>query len=238
MCHPRPLHGFTLVELLVVVSIIALLIAILLPSLNKAREAGRSVVCMNKLKQISLMSTIYISDSNGRFPHTNWTNPVDYVSATGPQPGMQEALGLKILSGGRTADTILTCPSLQSLRPTLHWHFHRTYTINYAMTSLGAVGIAPQYGAVQRWGQIRFPASMAFFYDGATMPTIEAAGSWWYDIAADEYKLFVLVNRTLLYPHAGANNFVFTDGHTEALTEDKLAVWTNADPFWRGVDLH
>ena len=243
IAHRRPHIAFTLVELLVVVAIIALLIAILLPSLNKAREAGRSVVCMNQLKQISLLATIYIGDSNGRFPHSNWTNPVDYVYAGAgePWPGMREALGLKILTGGRTANTFLTCPSLQSLRPALHsWdYFHRTYTINRALTSDGAVGIFPQYGVVQRWGQIRYPAAMAFFFDGATWPTIEETGGiWYYDTALDEYYLFFVAGkRTLLYPHADTNNFVFTDGHTESLTEDKLAVWTNADPFWRGVDL-
>ena len=46
----RDRHGFTLIELLVVISIIALLMAILIPALNRAREQGKSDVCLYNLK--------------------------------------------------------------------------------------------------------------------------------------------------------------------------------------------
>jgi prepilin-type N-terminal cleavage/methylation domain-containing protein/prepilin-type processing-associated H-X9-DG protein len=67
--------AFTLVELLVVVAIIALLIAILLPSLNKAREAGRSVVCMTHLKQIGQAILMYAGDNNQTLPYAVATLP-------------------------------------------------------------------------------------------------------------------------------------------------------------------
>jgi prepilin-type N-terminal cleavage/methylation domain-containing protein/prepilin-type processing-associated H-X9-DG protein len=61
----RKTNAFTLVELLVVISIIALLLAILIPSLSKAREQGRRVVCLSNTKQISLALILYTEDNSG-----------------------------------------------------------------------------------------------------------------------------------------------------------------------------
>lgn len=61
-------RGFTLIELLVVVAIIALLISILLPSLSRARDAGRLAVCLSNLKQLGLGFALYTEDHRGRLP--------------------------------------------------------------------------------------------------------------------------------------------------------------------------
>lgn len=61
-------HGFTLVELLVVFAIISILAAILLPVLQKARKAARSIVCMNNLKQNALAITFYMEEHNDFLP--------------------------------------------------------------------------------------------------------------------------------------------------------------------------
>lgn len=56
------MEGFTLVELLVVISIIAVLLAVMMPALNKARESARSVICRSNLKQIVLAAMAWAPD--------------------------------------------------------------------------------------------------------------------------------------------------------------------------------
>lgn len=67
---PRSCRAFTLVELLVVISIIAVLIAILLPALSKAREAAQAVKCQSQFRQIGLAMQFYCNDSKGFTPYT------------------------------------------------------------------------------------------------------------------------------------------------------------------------
>ena len=61
-------QGFTLIELLVVIAIIAILMAILLPSLQKAKELGKRVVCMSNLKQMGYATVGYGGDNDGLAP--------------------------------------------------------------------------------------------------------------------------------------------------------------------------
>ena len=68
MVTTRSRRGFTLVELLVVIAIIGLLMGLLLPAINAAREAGRRASCSNKVHQIGLAFQTYASTFNNAFP--------------------------------------------------------------------------------------------------------------------------------------------------------------------------
>jgi prepilin-type N-terminal cleavage/methylation domain-containing protein/prepilin-type processing-associated H-X9-DG protein len=61
--------GFTLVELLVVISIIAVLVALLLPSLGRARDAARDAVCKSNLRQIGIGLYTYAVENSGKYPY-------------------------------------------------------------------------------------------------------------------------------------------------------------------------
>jgi prepilin-type N-terminal cleavage/methylation domain-containing protein/prepilin-type processing-associated H-X9-DG protein len=84
---PAARRGFTLVELLVVISIIGVLVGLLLPAINAAREAGRRTTCVNNMKQLTLSIHTYAGEFNDCLPPCNFSRVVNAQTGATAQGG-------------------------------------------------------------------------------------------------------------------------------------------------------
>lgn len=82
--------AFTLVELLVVITIITILAALLLPSLRKVNDMAKQTYCLNNLRQLGVGASMYSDDHNGLIPHSSYNSPnsVFWKNALAPYVGM------------------------------------------------------------------------------------------------------------------------------------------------------
>jgi prepilin-type N-terminal cleavage/methylation domain-containing protein len=112
-------RGFTLVELLVVIGIIAVLVGILLPTLNKARKAARTTVCLSNLRQMGTSWVMYVTDSRGRLPQSVWhTAPTGIVDGS-PQhrEWIWRNFWFGLLGQYKVESSKLLCPEAQEAIP-------------------------------------------------------------------------------------------------------------------------
>jgi prepilin-type N-terminal cleavage/methylation domain-containing protein/prepilin-type processing-associated H-X9-DG protein len=197
---PAARAGFTLIELLVVIAIIALVAAMLLPSLAKAKESARATQCLNNLRQIGFAIRLYCDDNDDTFPrsqHSAFANgQLVWERAVAPQLGSSTTLWTNLLAG------TYHCPADQ-----------RPGELSYGMNVYFELGSDDDYvGKPRTWrklSQILRPAATVFSAETSTgadhiMP------QFWISIA--DAMADVAATR-----HRLKSNYSFVDSHAQLL---------------------
>jgi prepilin-type N-terminal cleavage/methylation domain-containing protein len=186
--------AFTLVEILVVISIIAMLMSILLPSLGRSREKARETVCMANLHSIGQAMHLYVENNSGRsmpgdysIPWVVWAVPTDYrgdPNALSRQPvNLGHLLGAKLLPVPEDSSSVIFCPSSRSFD-----------------------GGKPSEGFVGGWGS----------------PSVEAYATYMMNISLDNFKDHIKSGHIPVSSHPDIINFLRGDGSVEAFRDRPL----------------
>ncbi len=232
--------GFTLVELLVVVAIIALLVSILLPTLGKAKEQARIVSCMSNLRSLGLSFAFYSNENNDWYPSGaamggGYYGPTWYTWDSILRP-YYDTMGL------------IHCPSDKLIRDygsIAQDHRHpRSYAINMVVTWMGpsAYGDNNGYdldpavtwrwpGYVRKTTEVTDPSDTILLgeeWENAYWTSYYVAGMHrvYPGVAIMPYKWgpgggYTNSTRQVTYYHRNndAANFLFCDGHVDLLAE-------------------
>jgi len=219
--------GFTLIELLVVIAIIAILAGMLLPSLSKAKEAGRRVACLNNEKQLNLSSAMFVDENEGRFP----------ARPSGNEPRWPEELrhGYKNLR-------ILICPSdgpnPQTGGGTNADGAPRSYLINgwndcFQAEMGGSFTLAAMAGKAMNEQAIKLPSETIVFGEKETgsphyyMDFLEGIGNDFTEVEQSRHSTTL--------KNSGGSDFAFADGSVRYLRFGQMLVpqnlWAVEDTF-------
>ena len=219
-------NAFTLVELLVVIGIIALLISMLLPALNKARKAAKSTQCLSNLRQLGAAVYLYLNDNHFVFPAGEVIRP-DGTLFKRTQCGWMGKRGLPLLGyhnlpanvrplnkylgqfGPEDNVEVARCPEdIATLGGGQSFY-------DVVGTSYGADIINPgtltdpdDPWAGKRYSQVRHPSRIVLLADeGAFYPGIDADFS---------QRQFYWHSKDIIW------NVVFVDGHAAPIRIDKV----------------
>ena len=221
----RVADGFTLVELLVVMTIISILAALLLPALGRAIDSARAIACTNNEKQTLLAGGLYC-DNNGGFlpradttlwgapPTGNWKWP--RIMARELEPAVRiDAHGNWVVD----KQGYLSCPSMPDPAPNWNTFTYCDYGMNYWGIG-GCETFAPAGSAYVKFRDVSMPSKQIAFGDG-WCDMYDHHG--WYAVHP-QYQTVYFVHNGLTRVNAG-----YCDGHVKS--EDRTiitgAYWSN-----------
>jgi prepilin-type N-terminal cleavage/methylation domain-containing protein/prepilin-type processing-associated H-X9-DG protein len=226
--------GFTLVELLVVMSITAMLLCILLPSLSRARRQAKSVFCLNNLQQMSIAAINYTHSYNDHYPLAYYNQKVggiryyyswDFTTykdwSTTPAT---ETVKPGLLWQKDTIEQVHQCPVFKGSSNSLA----DPYTgYNYNTSYIGMDETVWPCDSVKTT-KVKRPSETAIFGDGqykdGANKFMRAPFSNPQDASfSDSYRYAGAQG----YRHLGKTNVVFCDGHAQSLKDR----FTNTDPI-------
>lgn len=214
--HINALHNqeirvmaFTLIELLVVIAIIAILAAILLPSLQIAREKARQVVCINNLKQLGTAFMLYLSDYDGCYPHKG--------------SGGETPLGQDFKNLGYIKDpNVWRCPTFMGISDFDAYGYDYThYGYNWGWVgSAYRLGLPdPEWRKGAKENQIRNPAETLLLTD-----TRRGDNPNWGYYIVDAYTSALSSDGYMDCRHQQGANVLWCDGHASRVPPPPLDI--------------